>query len=173
MKNLSLSESRHRVSDSNLKPCVPVPIWVLARFRPFVLSVSKPSGPQVIQLLALDVDPVPQCWASFMFAELPHTGGKLISYHEQAWRYLIRKHFIGVDWKNTQPESWELSFIGGEIWTLGWDTASQVALRNHSEEVRGELGYLSFCNKGKVVGTKSGQIIRFTKKKKNSFYGKM
>lgn len=39
MKNLNLSQSRHWVSDSNLKPWVQVPIWVLARFRPLVLSV--------------------------------------------------------------------------------------------------------------------------------------
>ena len=41
MKNLKLSDSRHRVSDSNLKPWVQVPICVLARLRPLVLSVSK------------------------------------------------------------------------------------------------------------------------------------
>ena len=52
---------------------------------------------------------------------------------------------------------WELSFIWGEIRTPAQETAShvaQVALRNHSKEVRGKLGYMSSCNKGKVVGTK-------------------
>ena len=51
IKNLSLGESRHRVSNSNLKVglssnlalgWVRVPVWVLARFRPLVLSVSHP-----------------------------------------------------------------------------------------------------------------------------------
>ena len=40
MKNLNLSESRHRVTDSNLKLQVQVPTWVLARLRLLVLSVS-------------------------------------------------------------------------------------------------------------------------------------
>ena len=55
-------------------------------------------------------------------------------------------------------------------------TASQVALRNYSkeEEARGELRYMSFCNKGKIVGMKVLQIIRLTEKdlQKTSFCGK-
>ena len=39
-EELNLSESRHQLGDFNLKPWVQVPIWVLARFRPLVLSVS-------------------------------------------------------------------------------------------------------------------------------------
>ena len=54
------------------------------------------------------------------------------------------------------------------------ETAPQVALKNHSEEVRGELGYVRVCNKGQVVETKGLQITRFTADlQKTSFYGKM
>ena len=46
IKNLSLGESRHRVSNLNLKPWVQVPICALAKFRLLVLSVSVLSGTQ-------------------------------------------------------------------------------------------------------------------------------
>ena len=36
--------------------------------------------------------------------------------------------------------------------TVAWETSFQVVLRNCSEEARGELGYMEFCNKGQVVG---------------------
>ena len=42
MNNLNFSEFRHRVSDSNLKLWVQAPVWVLARFKPLVLSVLAP-----------------------------------------------------------------------------------------------------------------------------------
>lgn len=41
VKSLNLDESRLRVSNPNLNPWVRVPIWVLAPFRPLLLSISK------------------------------------------------------------------------------------------------------------------------------------
>ena len=41
---------------------------------------------------------------------------------------------------NAQHESCELSFICGQIKTITWETASQTALRNSFEEVKGEVG---------------------------------
>ena len=41
--------------------------------------------------------------------------------------------------KNAQRESFELSFIWGKMRTAAWETAFQIALRNWSEEARGEL----------------------------------
>lgn len=43
--------------------------------------------------------------------------------------------FMFVNWKNAQCESYELNFIWGKIRTIAWETASQIALRNCSEEV--------------------------------------
>lgn len=36
------------------------------------------------------------------------------------------------------PESCELTFIGAKMLTIALEIASQVALRNHSKEVRGK-----------------------------------
>ena len=44
IKNLNLSESRHRVSDSNLKLWVQVPIWVLAGFESWHVGSSPNLG---------------------------------------------------------------------------------------------------------------------------------
>ena len=33
----------------------------------------------------------------------------------------------------------KLSFLGGKLKTITWETVSQIALRNCSEEVRGEV----------------------------------
>ena len=53
-----------------------------------------------------------------------------------------------------QPKSWELCFIW---WTNlrmeAWDSASQITLRDRSEEARGELRGRSFWNKDQVVRT--------------------
>lgn len=66
--------------------------------------------------------------------------------------------------KIVQPESWELSVIWGETRTWSQETASRVALRNCSEEVKGgDRVYKSFCNKGSVLGKKKYlQKTRFT-----------
>ena len=42
--------------------------------------------------------------------------------------------------KNVQRVSCELSFIGDKIRLIAWETASQIALRNRSEEVGGGQG---------------------------------
>ena len=39
--------------------------------------------------------------------------------------------------KKARCESCELSFIGGKVRTIAWETASQIALRNFAEEVGG------------------------------------
>ena len=46
--------------------------------------------------------------------------------------------------KKAQPQSWELCFIWWKkkMRTEAWDTASQIALRDCSEDVRGEPGYI-------------------------------
>ena len=41
--------------------------------------------------------------------------------------------------KNAQGKSCEVKFFGGKLKTITWETVSQVALRNCSEEVRGEV----------------------------------
>lgn len=75
---------------------------------------------------------------------------------------------------NAQPESRQRSFIWGEIRTEAQEMASQGTPRNGSQEARGELGYRSFCNKGKVVGTKDLQVTGFRDKdfQKARFSGK-
>ena len=51
---------------------------------------------------------------------------------------------------NGQPESCKLSFIWCKIRTWAQEPISQVALKNSSEEVRGELGYIGvFATKGR------------------------
>ena len=56
MKNLNLSESRHQVSDSNLKLWVQVPVYVLASFRPLVLSVLKPSLKVALKIITVSTE---------------------------------------------------------------------------------------------------------------------
>ena len=52
--------------------------------------------------------------------------------------------------KNVQPKSCKLSFIR-DLRTRAWETASQIALRNYSEEVREEPGYIGeFLLKNRV-----------------------
>ena len=84
----------------------------------------------------------------------------------QWFSLLVHKYEVcSVDLKNPQPESWELSFIWGEIRTQVWETTSQVALRNCSKEARGEARIYEFLQKKrKVVGTKDLQLTRFTEK---------
>ena len=46
-------------------------------------------------------------------------------------------------WKKfAQCESWELSFVAGKMRTAAWETTFQIALRNCSEEVKGEPAYI-------------------------------
>ena len=51
------------------------------------------------------------------------------------------KYIVGVYCrlkKHAQLESFELSFIWGKTSTIAWETASLMALRNCSEQMRGE-----------------------------------
>ena len=55
--------------------------------------------------------------------------------------------------KIAQCESCKLSFLWGKMRTTAWETVFQIALRNFSEEVRGEARiFRSFYNKRQVVG---------------------
>ena len=49
--------------------------------------------------------------------------------------------------KNAQGKSCEVKFFGGKLKTITWETVSQVALRNCSEELRRKPGYSVFAGK--------------------------
>ena len=53
------------------------------------------------------------------------------------WLY----HHLLMCWKNIQCESFELSFTGGKMRTVAWETSFQMVLRNCSEVAREKLGY--------------------------------
>ena len=56
--------------------------------------------------------------------------------------------------KNAQRENCELSFIGGEMRTAAWETAPQIAVRDHSKETVGEGQYVCDFGDGRVHAIK-------------------
>ena len=79
-----------------------------------------------------------------------------VQLHIFALNLVTNATFLCLPKKNAQPESWELSFIWGEIRTYACEMASEVALRNQwwGREAR----IYSFCNKGKI--SKEQKICR-------------
>lgn len=50
--------------------------------------------------------------------------------------------------KNSQHESFELSFIWGKTRTIAWETEFQIALRNCSKEVGGNFSVMYDFSEG-------------------------
>ena len=53
--------------------------------------------------------------------------------------------------KNARRESCELCIIWDKMRTIVWETASQIALRNCSKEVRGKVSIYVILVKGEFV----------------------
>ena len=67
-----------------------------------------------------------------------------LTQHCQATLLQLKNHTnCQLRGKKSHPKSWELYFIWQtKLRTEVWDTASQITLRDCSEEVRGEPGYI-------------------------------
>ena len=60
-----------------------------------------------------------------------------------------------------QVLSYELSFTGGKMRTAAQDTAFQILLRNYSEEVRGESGYIVLLQRAGSLNIKRLSLLSF------------